>query len=266
MCMQKTVLLSYDVEEFDMPFEYEGNLPFDEQVRITTNGLEKLLMLLDKYNIKVTFYCTATYALAKKEIIQQLNAAGHEIASHAYYHSTFKVEDLQKSKDVLEEITGNTVSGFRMPRMMPVDIDALKQAGYFYNSSLNPTWLPGRYNHLTKPKLLFKEKEMWQLPGSVTPVFRIPLFWLSFHNFPFWLYWHFCKRALNNAGYVNLYFHPWEFYDYRNAGNAKFPGYVTKNCGDTYLVRTEKLIVNALKAGCKFETTIDWLHAKAESV
>ncbi len=260
----KTVLLSYDVEEFDMPFEYKGSLPFDEQVRITTTGLQKLLLLLDKYNLKVTFYCTATYALAKQELIRHLSASGHEIASHAYYHSAFNVEDLRRSKDVLEKITGSAIAGFRMPRMMPVDINALQLAGYIYNSSLNPTWLPGRYNNLKKPRLLFKEKNMWQLPGSVTPVFRIPLFWLSFHNFPFWVYWHCCKRVLNGADYVNLYFHPWEFYDYTNAGNAKFPGYVTKNCGDAFLLRTERLIEKALKAGYNFDTTINWLNTVSD--
>lgn len=258
--MQPTILLSFDVEEFDMPFEYNGSLPFDEQIAISTTGLQKLLLILNTYKICVTFYCTATYALAKKEVIEQLHRLGHEVASHAYYHSAFNSKDLKRSKDVLENIINHPVKGFRMPRMMPVDTKALHAAGYFYNSSLNPTWLPGRYNHFKAPRTYFKADGVWQVPASVSPLLRVPLFWLSFHNLPYPLYWGLCKRTMHNDGYVHLYFHPWEFEDYRHAGNAKFPGYVTRNCGEALLQRTERLIKDCLQKNYTFSTTIKWLE------
>ena len=59
----------------------------------------------------------------------------HEIASHNYFHSTHKNDDLLASKKVLEKITHKEVRGFRMPRMAPVsDLDLL-EAGYTYNAS-----------------------------------------------------------------------------------------------------------------------------------
>jgi peptidoglycan/xylan/chitin deacetylase (PgdA/CDA1 family) len=261
-----TILLSYDVEEFDMPFEYGGNLSMEEQLAFSTNGLNKLLKILDKHNIKATFYCTAVYALAKKEVIQKLHAAGHEIASHTYYHSKFVVDDLANSKKVLEKIINNKVYGLRMPRMMPVLAKDVLAAGYEYNSSINPTWLPGRYNNLKASRVLYNEDGLKQLPASVTPLFRIPLFWLSFHNFPFWLYWQCCKRAIKKDDYINLYFHPWEFEDYSKAGNAKFPDYVTKNCGEEMERRTEQLILKCKDKGFEFNTTIDWLKAKQDLI
>ena len=257
--MQPAILLSYDVEEFDMPLEYGGSLSFEEQISYSQAGLEKLLPLLNAFNAKATFYCTGRFAEAKPEIIKQLHDDGHEIASHTYHHSQFELADLEKSKQILENITGAPVHGLRMPRMMPVPAAAVLQAGYAYNSSLNPTWMPGRYKHLDKPRTAFIENGMLQFPASVSPQWRVPLFWLSLHNFPLWLYWHFCKKTVATDGYANLYFHPWEFTDYRQAGGTEMPGYVTRNCGVPMLQRTTSLLQLAKGNGCRFITTYDWL-------
>src|SRR5476651_2176639 len=115
------ILLSFDIEEFDMPFEYGKTIAFDEQLRISTEGTLKILAILHKHDVKATFYCTANYANNKPDIIRWIVEEGHEIASHGYYHSDFKPEHLKQSKDVLEQISGQTVQGYRMARMMPVD-------------------------------------------------------------------------------------------------------------------------------------------------
>jgi peptidoglycan/xylan/chitin deacetylase (PgdA/CDA1 family) len=255
----KHILLSYDVEEFDMCFEYAGTIPLAEQIAFSTNGLQLLLQLLNKYNIKATFYTTAVYAQAKPNIIKQLANNGHEVASHTYYHSQFTVADLANSKTVLQNITGTPIYGLRMPRMAPVNPTDVLAAGYKYNSSINPTYLPGRYNNLHISRTAFMQNCLLQLPASVSPWFRVPLFWLCLHNLPFWLYWHFLQRTIKTDGYVNLYYHPWEFLDYTNLGGAKFPKYVTKNSGAPMLAKTEALIQAALKKGYQFSTTYNYL-------
>ena len=40
--MNRQVLLSFDVEEFDMPLEYQFNIPVDEQMRIGIEGLNAI--------------------------------------------------------------------------------------------------------------------------------------------------------------------------------------------------------------------------------
>ena len=39
----KTILLSFDIEEFDMPFEYGKEISFDDQIAISKNGTIELL-------------------------------------------------------------------------------------------------------------------------------------------------------------------------------------------------------------------------------
>ena len=101
------------------------------------------------------------------------------------------------------------VTGYRMARMMPVSQLEISKAGYLYNSSLHPTWLPGRYNNLSEPCALFWKQGVLQIPALVTPGVRFPVLWLGFKNFPLaWI--QAATRAIWKAGLcANLYFHPW---------------------------------------------------------
>jgi len=253
------VLLSFDIEEFDMPFEYGKEISFEDQLSISTEGTQKILAILKKHNLKATFYCTANYAQHKPEVIIQIVNEGHEVASHGFYHSDFKVEHLKQSKDALEKLTGQTVKGYRMARMMPVDEKEIYKAGYQYNSSINPTYLPGRYNNFSKSRRWFYQDGVLQLPSSVSPLVRFPLFWLSFHNLPMGLLKWLCKCTHNKDGYLNLYFHPWEFTDLKQPERFGFPGYVMKNTGVDFEKRLDEFIGWAQKQGFGFIRTDDFV-------
>ncbi|MVN21991.1 polysaccharide deacetylase family protein [Mucilaginibacter arboris] len=253
------ILLSFDIEEFDMPFEYGKTISFEDQLSISTEGTGKILSLLKQHQIKATFYCTANYALNKPDIIAEIVANGHEIASHGYYHSDFKVEHLRQSKEVLEQLTGKKVSGYRMARMMPVDEKEIFQAGYVYNSSINPTFLPGRYNNLKKPRTWFYQDKVLQLPSSVTPTVRFPLFWLTFHNLPLGLIKWMCNRTYKKDGYLNLYFHPWEFTNLNQPERFNFPSYVMKNTGNHFADRISNFIAWAKSKNYLFGTTEEFV-------
>jgi peptidoglycan/xylan/chitin deacetylase (PgdA/CDA1 family) len=256
------ILLSFDIEEFDMPFEYGRTLSFDDQMAISIQGTQEILYILKKYEEKATFFCTATFALAAPRLIKSIVEAGHEVASHGYYHSAFEISHLAQSKHVLEQLTGEPVNGFRMARMMPVDEEEIYKAGYVYNSSINPTYLPGRYNNLKKPRTYFLEKGVIQLPASVSPRLRIPLFWLSFHNFPLWFYRLLCNKTYQHDGYLNIYFHPWEFTDLKDKARFGFPGYVSTNSGKQMSERMDQLIAGFKQQGRPFATITQFLTHK----
>lgn len=127
------ILLSFDIEEFDAPLEHGVELPFEEQMRTSVEGTRKILACLARHRVKATFFCTANFALHAKDLILDIQKGGHEIASHGFYHSSFETADLRKSKEALEELTGQPVNGFRMARMMPVEEEEIHKAGYLYN-------------------------------------------------------------------------------------------------------------------------------------
>ena len=253
------VLLSFDIEEFDMPLEYQKEIDFKDQIEISKTGTIIILDLLKKHSITATFFCTATFAKNVPEIIQRITSENHELASHGYYHSSFETKHLLESKKVLESISGTKVIGFRMPRMMPVDELEVSKAGFVYNTSINPTYLPGRYNNFALPRTFFIQKGVIQIPASVTPVMRIPLFWLAFHNFPLFIYKQLCRWTYNRDKYLNLYFHPWEFTDLDDKPRFGFPSYITKNCGIDMHKRMDDLIKWMKQNNYTFGTFKDFL-------
>ncbi len=241
--MNRYVLLSFDVEEFDMPLEYNFAISAGEQMEVGKKGLDAIQPVLSDPAIISTLFTTANFAIQYPDAIKQLGNQ-HEIASHTFYHSAFEDADLLKSKNKLEEISGKTVTGLRMPRMRKVSVEEVKKAGYEYDSSINPTYLPGRYNNFHLPRTRYTEKGLIRIPASVSPVIRMPLFWLSFKNLPYALFKMFAMQTLKKDGYICLYFHPWEFTDIEHYG---LPGFTKKDNGEPLLEKLNRLITDLKK-------------------
>ncbi|MDR2802356.1 MAG: polysaccharide deacetylase family protein [Prevotellaceae bacterium] len=244
------IFISFDIEEFDAPLEYGKPLPFEEQIAISAQGTLAILEVLARRRIVATFFCTAHFAQQQPALIRRIAQEGHEVASHGFYHAAFAPEHLKASKDALEAIAGKPVQGFRMARMMAIGANEIIAAGYRYNSSLNPTFIPGRYNHFRAPRTPFVQNGLLQLPASVTPLLRIPLFWLAMHNLPFCIYKTLCRIAAKRDHYLNIYFHPWEFTDLHAKEKFGLPHYITRHSGQEMLNRLEQLISYLEK--CRF--------------
>lgn len=247
MPTQRFVFLSFDVEEFDLPLEYGSNISMAEQMQTGFEGLQAIMPLLNEGFMETTLFTTANFAIDFPDAVKAL-ANKHEIASHTFYHSAYKEEDLLLSRKKLEEISGKPVIGLRMPRLRKVDMAAVKQAGYIYDSSINPTYLPGRYNNLNLPKTIYNDNGIIRVPTAVSPHLRIPLFWLAFKNVTYSMYRFWALQALKKYGYLSLYFHPWEFI---NIEKYTMPGYTKKPCGEKLLTQLYRL-VNDLKKEADF--------------
>jgi peptidoglycan/xylan/chitin deacetylase (PgdA/CDA1 family) len=228
--LNKRVFLSFDIEEFDMPHEYAKEISFHEQIKISTDGCRSILDLLEKHQVRATFFSTVVFAQNAPDIIKRITEDGHELASHGFYHSAFEVEHLLESRIELEKISGLKILGYRMARMMPVSSEDIELAGYHYNSSLNPVYLPGRYNNYFKSRRYFYSNNLLEIPASATPLIRIPLFWLSFHNLPVALYRLLCWLTMKADDYLNLYFHPWEFAEIKDPKYG-LPAFTTRRTG-----------------------------------
>ncbi len=232
------ICISFDVEEFDLPLEYGKSIHPDLQMEIGYKGLKAIEPILNIDDLQCTLFTTANFADHFPEDIKRL-AAKHEIASHTYYHSSFETKDLLSSRLRLEEITGKPVKGLRMPRMKQVPTEDILAAGYSYDSSIHPTWIPGRYNNFDLPRISYEENGLLRIPASVSPLLRIPLFWLAFKNFPLWFYQLVAKWTFQTDGTLMLYFHPWEFTDISQFG---LPKYITKGCEGRNLEKLMKLV------------------------
>jgi peptidoglycan/xylan/chitin deacetylase (PgdA/CDA1 family) len=257
--LKKRILLTFDLEEFDLPLEFGCPISEEDQINISNEGLKRLTVLLSKHNIPATFFTTSFYANKNEELIKNLSE-NHEIASHSKYHSAFRETDPLDSKAELERITGGRINGFRMPFFRKIDLLDIKSAGYSYDSSINPTFLPGRYNNLTAHRKIYYDirSDLIEVPVSVSPLIRFPLSWLSFKNIPLPIYLFMCKMAIRKDSYLHLYFHPWEFAELES---FDVPGYIKTRSGNSLSERLEELIIE-LKKTAIFLTISGFLEIK----
>ena len=130
-----------------------------------------LLDLLERVNAKATFFISSEIAYEIKDLLLQIYSMGHEIASHGHDHNLqynlLSKNELhnqaKKSKEILEDIIGHSIIGFRTPqfRKNRYTEEVLLHLNYLYDSSSVLTSLPGRYH-----KELYKNKILPEFPVS----------------------------------------------------------------------------------------------------
>lgn len=226
--MKNKILLSFDIEEFDLPKEHGTEISLEEGVKVSALGLKRILKILKEENVRATFFVTGNFAKMAPELVKQIEADGHEIGCHGVDHFTPKPNDLEESKKILEKLLGHKVYGYRQPRMGKISYQKMKEIGYLYDSSVNPAFIPGRYNNFSIPLNPYKKGGILEIPTSVATVFRIPLFWLALHLFPKHFYLSLAKHSLNKNNYFATYFHPWEFSEIKT---YKIPSFIKFNSG-----------------------------------
>ncbi len=254
------VLLSFDTEEFDLPKEYGVDIPIEDSMAVSAEGTELILDILHSMGVRATFFCTTTFAKYAPQTMRRIIDDGHEVAAHGCDHSNPLPQDIAKSKIELERQYGICVKGYRQPRMSAIDVTAIEECGYSYDASLHPTFIPGRYMHLDLPRTPITTGKVLEIPASVSPWIRIPVFWLACHNYPFWLYKMLCKWTWKHDGQFVIYFHPWEFVDLNRDPAWKIPFIIRRNSGKGMQARLKGLIDMLQHQGAKFVTYTEFTN------
>jgi len=188
-----------------------------------------LLDLFDQKKATATFFIVGVVAERMPDLIREIHARGHEVASHGWTHvpvhsltpSQF-LEHIVKSRNLLNAITDAPVRGFRAPlfsinRQCLWAFDVLAEAGIQYDSSIFPI-VSSRYGIANFPR------QTVRYVRNGASVIEIPLStvrWAGlnwpvsgggyFRLMPRWLI-HRAVKAVSSGGrpFV-VYCHPYEF-------------------------------------------------------
>jgi peptidoglycan/xylan/chitin deacetylase (PgdA/CDA1 family) len=137
--------------------------------------LPGVLEKLAEAGCKATFFVLGEVAERLPGRIREIAEAGHEVASHGYLHlracerplAAFR-SDVERSKDLLEDLIGEPVLGFRAPEwslrgLGSSRLPVVAELGFLYDSSLSPCPVGGR---LSNPR--FASRLSWN--GSRPPL------------------------------------------------------------------------------------------------
>lgn len=116
---------------------------------VLKEGMPRLLDLYARNNVKATFFFTGYIARLYPEVVKMVQPYGHEIGSHGLTHEVnqsfdllplkTQIEHLKTSKEILEDISGESVISFRAPaaRVNNSIVLALAEAGFLVDSSIS---------------------------------------------------------------------------------------------------------------------------------
>ena len=117
--------------------------------RVVANT-ERLLALFDEAGARATFFVVGWVAWEHPDLVRRIAAAGHELASHSFWHEVIGrhdraslAADLAGSKKLLEDLGGVPVRGFRAPGASVTEqtawaFDVIVEQGFAYDASLCP--------------------------------------------------------------------------------------------------------------------------------
>lgn len=145
--------LTVDVEEYFHATALRGLVRPSDWSRLESRvegSVERLLEVMARRSAMGTFFVLGWLAARRPHLVRRIHEGGHEIASHGWAHrpatelspEEFR-ESVARSKELLEDITGAPVQGFRAPSFSIVPgvewaLDVLVEEGYRYDSSLFP--------------------------------------------------------------------------------------------------------------------------------
>lgn len=118
-----------------------------------TEPTQKVLNLLDEYDITATFFVVANIIEKYPDLVESIVERGHEIGCHGLNHecvidpdsknpikSPQEFEDVTlKAKNILENLCGEKVVGYRAPNAMIGKwmFNSLERIGFKYDSSIS---------------------------------------------------------------------------------------------------------------------------------
>jgi len=251
----RSILLTWDIEEYDAPEDFGA--PRKNDGGLSRGGVmwEEWLGIAEQWNAPATTFVTARLAENFPALLDKTRFSGCEIASHGWTHEKGADLRLKESRDKLGSLAGHPIQGFRSPRLRELPMAQIHEAGYVYDASSNPAFVPGRYCRWGQKRLPHRNGNLWEVPASVLPLIRFPLFWASFHLLPLPLYQAACRIVLATDGLLSLYFHPWELSD---LAEPELPQWLRRRSKTQRVERMRKLVSWLGKMGT-FRTIADYL-------
>ena len=145
--------LTIDVEDYFQVNAFAHHVQrkdWDSYPLRVVHNTTRILALLDEFSLKATFFILGWVAERVPELVREIARRGHEVACHGYGHElVYQIgpqkfrDDVRKAKNIIEDITGSAVSGYRAPtysitRQSLWALDILVQEGFSYDSSIFP--------------------------------------------------------------------------------------------------------------------------------
>ena len=222
----KIAVFSIDVEEW-YHLEYFKNSKTDKKKSVM-DGLHTFIKIVDKHNIKASFFIVGELIQTLKKTIKNLDIEGHDIGLHSYFHKRPVVQNINEfikdTKDTLSEmksILPNNSFGYRSP-CFAIDrerLDEVIKLGIQYDASKitqkeHPLYVNLDLDGFEKQERDIYKKDFFKVFEVSTIKFlgvNIPIAGGGYLRIIPWpIYIWLLKKYLKESTFINFFIHPFE--------------------------------------------------------
>ena len=201
---------------------------WDHYVCRVEQSTRTILELAAKHSTRGTFFVLGWVAERYPQLVREIQAAGHEIGCHSYWHQLIYElgpkrfrSDLIKARDCLQWITGSPVKLHRAPSFSITEkslwaLDILIEEGFQIDSSIYPVH-HDRYGIPGSPKLphiiATRAGQIHEFPGMTCKVagLTVPVGGGGYLRlFPWAVTSRLLRQIRKEHRPLNVYLHPWE--------------------------------------------------------
>jgi len=229
--LQPRHFFTVDLEEYFQVLAFADVVSAEDWPRYPARAeqsTDQLLELLARHEAQATFFVVGWLADRAPGLIQRIVQAGHEVASHSWWHRHLGTltrqefqEDVKQCRQRLEDIAGRRVNGFRAPSFSITPgrewaFDVLLEEGYRYDSSIFPIRRP-EYGYPGAPRYPYLVERpagtLLELPLATTSVggFLVPAAGGGYlRHFPFAVTRRAFREHQKARRPAMFYVHPWE--------------------------------------------------------
>lgn len=276
-----TNMLTFDIEEwFHANYDNQVFADYKAGTHFRSN-METLLRICRETGSKGTFFVLGSIGENYPDVVKAIVAEGHEVASHGYGHQLaykqtydeFK-NDVKKSIDILENLTGKRVLGYRAPSWSIVEsnlhyLEALVELDLTYDASIFPVQtflygIPTAPTEIHKPQVNGKEINLYEVPMSVMNLAGRNIGYSGgfyFRFFPKFLIQHAIRSANRQGKSSIVYLHPREINENEQRLNLPFK----ENFIHYYNVRGTKTKLEAILGEFNFTSIAEHLKHKIKA-
>ena len=224
--------LTIDVEDYYQVSNFEQDVDranWDQYESRVVQNTHRVLELVARHNVQATFFVLGWVAEHHPQLVRDIQAAGHEIGSHSYWHqmvceqtpAQFRA-DLRRSRQVLEQIIGEPVAYYRAPSFSISHeslwaFEILAEEGFVADCSVFPTGRNGNGVADAEPtvhRIATNAGTLWEFPGATRKVagLNLPISgggYFRLYPIRFTIRW--LQLARRKTGFpITFYVHPWE--------------------------------------------------------
>lgn len=221
-------ILTFDIEEWFHLLDNEstkGEKQWANYESRIHNNVDRILDILDRHNIKATFFCLGWIARKYPEVVRKISNK-HEIGTHTDMHQLVYEQspeefnkDVEFSVKILEDITGQKVKYFRAPGFSITEnekwaFEVLVENGIEIDCSVFPAprahgGFPS-YGTCEPSIISYNGISIKEFPISYTKILNKPIIFSGggyFRLFPYSM----IKQWTKQSDYMMTYLHPRDF-------------------------------------------------------